>query len=551
MMEDLLGVLFLLCALAAPGHSLSCLECVGKDSTCKGVSKTCYDGSCGLVFQENTEDGKTSRDYWKVCIGTEYCNKVGSISHISGTKKIGISCCYTDDCTPSLPKLPANSPEANAMTCPTCRDVKSSYCKPQINIKCSGNERMCIDYQAATPTGSGEIMKGCASQGVCDFPYQINYRNDKGIFSQYFQCEPGIPTGSAVPLSCFQCAKTNSACQGFKVTCPLEHSCGFTYREITEDGKLYKDYIKSCMPTKKCDKTVSITHVNGTMKMGISCCDTDSCTPSLPRWPADSSKANGLSCPTCRDLKNGKCNPESELQCTGSELMCVAQSTETAGFKESAMGCATKSVCDMKSFTYKNDPAFINVEFSCDPTKSEAQPAGGTPPMCVFCRAEDALECEGKLDFCPKNTICGSSYRVTVSAGNKTSSIARSCVPEDKCNIFGTMSITGKRIATGTSCCKEDGCTPSIEPWKPKLAKLNEKKCKTCLSSYADSCETNDTLECRGDENECVSYAMTMSTDFDTAAYSFRGCGTKALCDAQNYLMIINDVEYGHRFTCT
>lgn len=548
-MEDLLRVLFLLCAFAAPGHSLSCLKCVAKDSTCKGVSEVCY-YTCGLVFQETIEDGKISRDYMKTCIYKEHCDKVGSISYLSGTKKFGISCCYTDNCTPSLPKLPANSPKANGMTCPTCRDVNSNNCTPQTNIKCSGNERMCVDHNISKKDAS-EVMMGCSTQGICNL--NIQHSSEDSILEIRFNCDKGTPTESDVPLSCFQCAKTSSACQGFKVTCPPNHSCGLTYREMTEDGKVYTDYIKSCVPTEKCNKTGSITHLHGAMKMGISCCDTDSCTPSLPQWPADSSKANGLSCPTCRDLKNSKCNPESELQCAGSEQMCVAQSTETAGFKESAMGCATKSVCDIKSYSYKNDPSFINVDFSCDPKigNPKDQPSQGAPLMCVLCRAEDSLECEGILELCPTNQVCGSSYRVTASAANTTSSIARSCFPEDKCNIFGTMSITGKRIATGTSCCKEDGCTPSIAPWKPKLAKPNGVKCKTCLSSYSDSCETADTLNCRGDETQCVSYALTMSTDFDSAAFSFRGCGTKALCEAQNYLMIINDVEFNHRFTCT
>ncbi|XP_077312359.1 phospholipase A2 inhibitor and Ly6/PLAUR domain-containing protein-like [Lithobates pipiens] len=219
MMEDLLRVVFLLCALAAPGHSLSCLNCVAKDSTCKGVSEGCYH-SCGLVFQETTEDGKTSRDYIKTCINTELCNKVSSISHISGIKKFGISCCYTDNCTPSLPKLPTNSPQANGITCPTCRDTKKNNCSPKTNIKCSGNEQMCIRYDVSSPD-AGESLVGCATQSICSLGF--NHRLENGYLYFSFSCKPGTSTTS----------ERSRGCSRYEVKCRLPKATANSHTILT------------------------------------------------------------------------------------------------------------------------------------------------------------------------------------------------------------------------------------------------------------------------------------------------------------------------------
>ncbi|XP_073457852.1 uncharacterized protein [Aquarana catesbeiana] len=340
-------------------------------------------------------------------------------------------------------------------------------------------------------------------------------------------------------LSCINCVGLNS-CTGSSETCMPNYSCGVAYEVTTEGGNIATVYIRSCVSNSKCNKTGSISYTGGTMKMGISCCDTDYCTPPLPQLPATSSQANGLVCPSCQS--QSLCDQQSNIQCTGSEQTCLFQLSSA----ETVMGCATSTFCDVANYSYTSTNYYVAIQFFCFPATSST--ATGT--SCVVCSSGNSLTCTSSLSVIPQNSKCASAYLISTTNGVKSYQVVRSWAPVSKCNIAGSMTVAGTKYSMGISCCDGDGCTPLI-PYTTATSQVsNGVQCKTCDFSSSSSCETYTPMNCFGQETQCVSYAQTTVLGSTSSTSTIRGCGTKSLCDAQNIYSTMNYMTVVNDFTC-
>ncbi|XP_072282870.1 uncharacterized protein [Pyxicephalus adspersus] len=347
-------------------------------------------------------------------------------------------------------------------------------------------------------------------------------------------------------LSCLTCVGTTS-CVGSYVTCLSGYSCGLAYQEVTEDVTSYKNYIRSCVPTNKCNKVGSITYFGGKMKMGISCCNTDNCTPLLPQWPADSSQTNGLVCPTCRSQNQYTCTPQMNIQCTGSEQTCIYESAMTAASSESALGCASPDLCNVGDYSYSYGSQNIFMGFYCFSGTNDAF----SDTSCIVCSSSNSLTCTGPSRTMPSNYMCASAYRITTTNGVKTYEVVRSWAPVSKCNVAGTMTVSGTRILVGISCCDGGSCNPSITDTTATSTVSNKVKCETCYSSTSSSCQSSNVMTCTGDETQCVTYATTISSgSIPGSSSSVQGCGVKTMCDVQSFSFVLDYMTVEHRFTC-
>ncbi|XP_031761701.1 phospholipase A2 inhibitor 25 kDa subunit isoform X1 [Xenopus tropicalis] len=168
-----LGILSILSALAATGYSLSCQTCIGVGSTpCQGQSMSCpADNACAATYTLTTAHGVTvSQVYTLSCAPRSQCDKPGSISIPDGKIKRGISCCYTDDCTPPTPTLPVDAFQPNGLVCRTCTSADSTWCYTDDTMRCTGEENRCL-LQTTTLTGSVSskvAVRGCATKSICD-----------------------------------------------------------------------------------------------------------------------------------------------------------------------------------------------------------------------------------------------------------------------------------------------------------------------------------------------------------------------------------------------
>ncbi|MEE6481904.1 hypothetical protein FKM82_013060 [Ascaphus truei] len=171
-------------------------------------------------------------------------------------------------------------------------------------------------------------------------------------------------------LSCTQCvALSGTSCTGPSITCPANKVCMAAYSVTTAGGvEISNVFGRNCELQNKCGLSGSVNVPNGKIKMGTSCCTTDNCTPSMPTLPADNDVKNGLTCRTCTSTNSAWCYTTDTMLCTGSENMCLLQSTKITGVLTSTAalrGCATESICKIGRQSESGNGLNIEVDFFC------------------------------------------------------------------------------------------------------------------------------------------------------------------------------------------
>ncbi|XP_075134995.1 phospholipase A2 inhibitor and Ly6/PLAUR domain-containing protein-like [Leptodactylus fuscus] len=175
-------------------------------------------------------------------------------------------------------------------------------------------------------------------------------------------------TATSSALSCTECTSTNSTCSGTSMTCPSGSLCGSSFTETTTDGTRIPNLVRTCVPSNNCDFKGSISLKEAKVRIVISCCSTDNCTPTLPPLPTRSSKPNGVVCPSCLSFNSTSCETSDTIQCTGEENRCFFQTTRVTGsvsVSASSHGCATKSVCDFGGQSIDVEGTVADVTFTC------------------------------------------------------------------------------------------------------------------------------------------------------------------------------------------
>ncbi|XP_069811925.1 phospholipase A2 inhibitor and Ly6/PLAUR domain-containing protein-like, partial [Dendropsophus ebraccatus] len=145
-------------------------------------------------------------------------------------------------------------------------------------------------------------------------------------------------------------------------------TCGSKYQESTIDGITTTVFQRGCTDPAQCNAKSSLTLQNGHISIALSCCGTDSCTPTIPQLPPKSSTPNGVVCRACRSETSSWCYTSDTLQCTGEENMCFLQTEEVTGgvsSSEAFRGCGTKSHCDFGNSLEKNHGSLIKVSVFC------------------------------------------------------------------------------------------------------------------------------------------------------------------------------------------
>ncbi|XP_018424594.1 PREDICTED: phospholipase A2 inhibitor and Ly6/PLAUR domain-containing protein-like [Nanorana parkeri] len=124
-----------------------------------------------------------------------------------------------------------------------------------------------------------------------------------------------------------------------------------------------------------------------------------------------------------------------------------------------------------------------------------------------------SLSCYGELESCAPHHACSSTFKVSYFADGQISyQTIRSCIPEFQCGLYGTLTLLDANIVMGIGCCKKDGCIPSVMARRPVNAKPNGVRCKTCTSATAEFCDTDETMECSGNEDRCINYGLIISS---------------------------------------
>ncbi|XP_072282542.1 uncharacterized protein [Pyxicephalus adspersus] len=207
-----LEIFFIFSTLAATGQSLTCKRCYLLDSvTCTGFNEVCQPGYvCASRLTISFIGSSIYQVFQRFCAPQAECNVTGTFTDEIGKNKIATTCCNTDSCTPTAPKLPDSSSQPNGVWCQQCISWDKSSCTGGL-VKCTGEESKCFMESSKESTGSQTVYsskRGCASIGYCN---KMNTTSDTGVVQKEntITCTNGVPNyiatvtvRNAVPTTC-------------------------------------------------------------------------------------------------------------------------------------------------------------------------------------------------------------------------------------------------------------------------------------------------------------------------------------------------------------
>ncbi|XP_063798352.1 phospholipase A2 inhibitor gamma subunit B-like [Pseudophryne corroboree] len=176
METSLLLVTVILSALVATSYSISCVKCIGLSGLqCSGPVERCpsADDACISMYTVIMIDGVgESKTFLRDCGNRSSCPSAMSLSNTIVKSRTGITCCFSDSCTPSQPTTPPEYYNKNGVRCKTCYDLSDKPCQTDEFMDCLGEEKKCISQVSSVKVGSSgqvsEGMRGCATQDMCN-----------------------------------------------------------------------------------------------------------------------------------------------------------------------------------------------------------------------------------------------------------------------------------------------------------------------------------------------------------------------------------------------
>ncbi|XP_072282733.1 uncharacterized protein [Pyxicephalus adspersus] len=158
--------------------SLECFLCVNATyAACKenGIFVNCSSSELCISYYEKAFIGGKSTTLFFMMCGTCDMFKPTSVRFHKGTVKSNSTCCNTNRCTPSEPKIAVDGPvlknENNNKKNVTCKSCYSSAksCDCNIFMNCSGEEEKCIHRNTIVGGNHSYLMsvRGCTTDETC------------------------------------------------------------------------------------------------------------------------------------------------------------------------------------------------------------------------------------------------------------------------------------------------------------------------------------------------------------------------------------------------
>ncbi|OCT73521.1 urokinase plasminogen activator surface receptor [Xenopus laevis] len=169
-----------------------------------------------------------------------------------------------------------------------------------------------------------------------------------------FLCLLSALVSTGYSLSCIECSAYNSAsCSGPSVPCASGLCASSFIQESSPVGSIMQ-IKRFCAAKTQCGETGSATYGYVRRHMINSCCDTDDCTPEVPKFVRDY-KPNGFRCTNCFPPNSEECDPAKRIGCSGGEDKCFIHLFQHNGidteFAFRIGGCATESMCQPDKFS--------------------------------------------------------------------------------------------------------------------------------------------------------------------------------------------------------
>ncbi|XP_063291519.1 phospholipase A2 inhibitor and Ly6/PLAUR domain-containing protein-like [Pelobates fuscus] len=134
--------------------------------------------------------GTSVVDMIRSCQPANKCNIMGIVANTALNIGFLVTCCSTDDCTPTIPTIPSISNAFNGLTCPSCISA-SSDCTSSETMLCQGEENKCVLYTTNSINGMSAI-RGCSTQAPCDIG-SFSATASGAFLSMSFMCNSATP----------------------------------------------------------------------------------------------------------------------------------------------------------------------------------------------------------------------------------------------------------------------------------------------------------------------------------------------------------------------
>ncbi|XP_040271820.1 phospholipase A2 inhibitor and Ly6/PLAUR domain-containing protein-like [Bufo bufo] len=172
-MTPTVTAIFFLTVCVTSVWSLKCVQCTGFSNTpCTGSLQDCASVSdaCGTTVIRTRGYRWTSFYYIRSCVSTTECFNNASVTGLYATTASGTTCCFTDNCTTSVPTLPVENYTLNGLMCPSYVETLMEPCDIKNVSSCTGDQIHCVRYSATTTlesTKSTLYFGGCATENTC------------------------------------------------------------------------------------------------------------------------------------------------------------------------------------------------------------------------------------------------------------------------------------------------------------------------------------------------------------------------------------------------
>ncbi|XP_073457893.1 phospholipase A2 inhibitor NAI-like isoform X2 [Aquarana catesbeiana] len=161
-MMFLLEFVVLFSTLASTGQSLKCDKCFSLDSdSCTGFSgQECPSGEvCASRYEISFSDLIVTQTFNRLCAPQAECSVTGTFTHGSSTERVATTCCDTDYCTPTMPKLPDTSSQPNGVWCQQCLSMGTYTCTGGL-VQCTGEATMCLQKSRMESIAPAHLFRG-------------------------------------------------------------------------------------------------------------------------------------------------------------------------------------------------------------------------------------------------------------------------------------------------------------------------------------------------------------------------------------------------------
>ncbi|XP_067413432.1 phospholipase A2 inhibitor and Ly6/PLAUR domain-containing protein-like [Emydura macquarii macquarii] len=173
--------------------------------------------------------------------------------------------------------------------------------------------------------------------------------------------------------------------------------------------------------------------------------------------------------------------------------------------------------------------------------------------QCEVCIGVD--KCMGNMETCPSGKdSCGISVLEGVIVGMNIQGVIKSCVASSECRASPDVMRFGNGITIrkSTTCCVGDACSTASATMPPANRTPNGLRCPVCSSVFNIPC-SKETLDCTGDETQCITLVGHTILDTVPLQTTLKGCATESVCthlqvDSKNFGEIAAQIT---KATCT